>query len=161
MANIQRWDPYRELTTMRNWMDRMISDSFFSASGLWERGGEQPLALDVAEEGETFIVKASVPGMKPNDLDITIADNVLTIKGETKEDQEIKQENYHLRERHIGSFVRSVTLPTPVDADKVGATYENGVLTLNIPKSESVKPKRIAVHNGNVIEGRRSNGSNK
>jgi HSP20 family protein len=144
---------------MRNWMDRMLSDSFFNAPSVWERDGEQSLALDVAEEGETFIVKASVPGMKPEDLDITITNNVLTIKGETKEDQEIKQENYHLRERRFGSFVRSVTLPTPVDADKVGATYENGVLTLNIPKSEAVKPKRIAVQN--VIEGQHSNGGNR
>jgi HSP20 family protein len=143
---------------MRNWMDRMLSDSFFNAPAMWEGGGEQSLALDVAEDGETFIVKASVPGMKPEDLDITITNNVLTIKGETKDDQEVKQENYHLRERRFGSFVRSVTLPTPVDADKVGATYENGVLTLNIPKSEAVKPKRIAVQN--VIEGQRGGNGN-
>ena len=157
MANIQRWDPYRELATMRNWMDRMMSDSFFNAPALWERNGEQSLALDVAEDGENFVVKASLPGMQPEDIDVSITNNVLTIKGEMKEDQEIKQEDYHLRERRFGSFMRSVTLPTPVEADKVGATYENGVLTLHIPKSEAVKPKRIAVQNVNVIEGRRSN----
>ena len=102
------------------------------------------------------IVKAAVPGMSPDDLDITISDNVLTIKGETQAEEVRDNERIHLRERRFGSFMRSISLPTPVESDNVTATVENGVLTLQIPKAEMVKPKRIAVHAGNgttVVEG--------
>lgn len=145
MSGLTRWEPMRELATMRNLMDRVFDESFGGWPAQWPRSEAMSLALDVAEEGDTFTVKASVPGVKPEEIDVTLTDNVLTIKGETKEDQEIEQENYHLRERRYGSFMRSVTLPSPVDADKIEASYESGVLTLRLPKSESVKPKRIAV----------------
>jgi HSP20 family protein len=103
------------------------------------------LALDVAEKDDAFIVKASVPGVPAEDVEVTLTDNVLTIKGEMKADKEINEENYHLRERRFGSFMRSVTLPTAVDADKIEAVNENGVLTLTLPKAEAVKPKKIEV----------------
>jgi HSP20 family protein len=83
--------------------------------------------------------------MKPDDLDITITNNVLTIKGEYKSDETIEEEQYHLRERRYGSFGRSISLPVTVDADAVDAQYEDGVLTLTVPKMEEAKPRRIAV----------------
>ncbi len=146
MTSITRWDPYRELTAMRQLIDRFFEDDFTRFPSLWERRPETiPLALDVAEKDDAFIIKASLPGVPAEDVEVTLTDNVLTIKGEIKEDKEIKEENYHLRERRFGTFMRSVTLPAPVDADKIEAVNENGVLTLTLPKAESVKPKRIEV----------------
>ena len=138
MGALSRWEPSRELMTMRQFMDRVLNDQFAGTS-------VQGFALDVAEEGDDYVVKASVPGVNPEDLDVTLNDNVLTIKGESKADQEIKEENYRVRERRFGSFSRSIALPTAVDASKVESSYENGVLTLHLPKSEAVKPKRINV----------------
>lgn len=146
MANLIRWDPFREMTTMRDLMDRAIDEAFFDTPRLWSRQMEGfPLALDVAEDQESYMVKASIPGVDPNDVEVTLTDNVLTIKGEVKEEKNIEEKNYHLRERRFGSFTRSVTLPLSVDADKVEATHENGVLTLRLPKTEAVKPKKISV----------------
>lgn len=99
----------------------------------------------MAEQDDAFIVKASIPGVPADDVEITLTDNVLTIKGEMKDDKEVKETNYHLHERRFGSFMRSVTLPTSVDADKIEAVNENGVLTLTLPKAEAVKPKKIEV----------------
>ena len=145
MTALTRWDPYRELATMRSMMDRLMDEDVFRLPRLWERQNEFGLALDVAEKSDAYIVKASVPGVAPEDVEITLSDNVLTIKGEMKEDKEIKEETYHLRERRFGQFTRSVTLPMPVNADKIEAVNENGVLTLTLPKAESTKPKKIEV----------------
>ncbi len=145
-TTLSRWEPFRELTDMRRIMNQMFDDPFFKAME-WPRGnnGAYGLALDVAEQEDAYVVKASVPGVNPEDVEVTLSDNVLTIKGESKADQEIKEEHYHLRERRYGSFMRSVTLPVTVEADRVEATHENGVLTLRLPKAEAVKPKKIAV----------------
>lgn len=146
MTSITRWDPYRELATMRQVLDRFFEDDFARFPSLWERRPEaMSLALDVAEREDAFVVKASVPGVAPEDVEVTLTDNVLTIKGEMKADKEINEENYHLRERRFGAFVRSVTLPTAVAAEKIEAVNENGVLTLTLPKAEAVKPKKIEV----------------
>jgi len=131
---------------MRQMLDRFFDDDFARFPALWERQpGAMSLALDVVEQEEAFIVKASIPGVPADDVEITLTDNVLTIKGEMKGDKEVKEANYHLRERRFGSFLRSVTLPTAVDADKIEAINENGVLTLTLPKAEAVKPKKIEV----------------
>jgi HSP20 family protein len=103
------------------------------------------LALDVIETEDAFIVKASLPGINPDELDITFTDNVLTIQGEIKQEQDVEEGKYHLRERRYGMFQRSIALPVPVDADKIEATYKDGVLTLSIPKVEEIKPKKISV----------------
>lgn len=147
MAALTRWEPMRELATMRQVMDRMFDEDMFRLAGGWDRSGGEAasLACDVAEKDDAYVVKASLPGVNPEDVDITLADNVLTIRGETKADTEIKEEHYHLRERRFGSFMRSVTLPNAVDADKIEAVNENGVLTLTLPKAESVKPRKIEV----------------
>jgi HSP20 family protein len=103
------------------------------------------LAVDIAEDNGAYIVEASVPGMKPNDLDVSITDNILTIKGEVKQEQDISKEKYHLRERRYGSFARSIALPAPVDLESVEATYKDGVLTLNVPKTAEAHAKRIPI----------------
>jgi len=146
MTTLTRWEPFRELATVRDTMDRLFEEPFFTPMRLWPRPlDEFRPAMDVLEEEGAYIVKASLPGVKPEEVEITLTDNTLTIKGEAKADKEVKEENYHLRERHYGSFLRTMTLPMAVDTEKVEAMHENGVLTLHLPKSEAVKPKKIAV----------------
>lgn len=149
MKTLTRYEPLREMTTLSRAMDRMfdrfMDESFFEMPSLWQQGDGNHLALDLIEQDEQYVVKASVPGINPEDIEITLNDGLLTIKGETTEEHETKEENYHLRERHFGSFARRVTLPSNIDAEKIEATNENGVLTLTLPKAESVKPKRIEV----------------
>ena len=146
MNSLTRWEPGRELRTMRSLMDRFFDEPFFSSPALWsQRGDNFPVPLDVIEEDGQYVVKASMPGITPEDVEITLTENVLTIKGETQRENEKNDSSYHVRERHYGSFLRHLTLPVPVSADKVEATFENGVLTLRLPKSEAAKPKKIAV----------------
>jgi HSP20 family protein len=92
------------------------------------------------------VVKASVPGINPDDLEITFNNNTLTIRGEIKEEKEVEEAHYHLRERRYGSFARSLTLPAGIEANKIEANYEAGVLKLHLPKAEEIKPKKIAIH---------------
>ena len=146
MTTLTRWEPFRELATMRDVMDRFFDEPFMRLPTLWEREpGTTSLALDVVENPESYVVKALVPGVKPEEIEVTIDNNVLTIKGESKEESEHKEGDYHLRERRYGSFYRSVSLPANVKADKIEALNENGVLTLTLPKAEEAKPKKIEV----------------
>jgi HSP20 family protein len=145
MTTLTRWEPLRELATMREMMDRFW-DEPSDLLRSWPRMlSEFRPAIDVSEDDGAYIVKASVPGVKPEDVEITLTDNMLTIKGEAREDKESKEKNYHLRERHYGSFLRNISLPMGVKTEKVEATNEHGVITLRLPKSEEVKPKKIAV----------------
>ena len=158
MDNLIRRDPFREMMSLRSAMDRMFDGAFFSAPWEWQPlSGD--LALDVAENENEFLVKASLPGMDPDDLDIAFSGKTLTIKGEYKAEEEKEDVHYHLRERRYGSFSRSLTLPTPINSDAIQARYETGVLTLHLPKTEEAKPKRIAVRvadSPQMIEGKAS-----
>ena len=160
MSNLKRWYPYREMMAMRNAMDHLFENSFFTPASPWLQNVTWDLALDVSETDDEFLVKASLPGINPDDLEITYDSNVLTIKGETREEKEVEERRYHMRERRYGSFSRSVTLPATVDADHIEASYEAGVLTLHLPKVEEAKPKRIQIVSGEspkVIEGKATN----
>ena len=146
MSNgIVRWDPIREMVSLRDAMNRLFEDSFVRpATWLAPFEGGQ-LALDVVDTKEDVVVKASVPGIKPEDIDITITGDVLTIKGETKAEQKTEDANYIRQERRYGAFERTLSLPTTVVSDKAKAEFENGVLTLTLPKAEEVKPKTIKI----------------
>lgn len=150
MSKIVRWNPMREAVDLFNEFDRVFESPFYRARwGMPLRTndvvGSWSLALDVAESGDVFTVKASLPGMNPEDLNVTLEDNVLTIQGELREDETIEEETYHIRERRYGKFSRSLRFPVPVNAESIVAEYENGVLTLSVPKAEEVKPKRIEI----------------
>jgi HSP20 family protein len=148
MADIVRWDPFREVVSLREAMDRLFNESFLRPWGIgWGLlpGEAWAVPLDMYETDTEVVVKASVPGIKPDDLQITVTDDVLTIKGELKAEQEIKRENYHMQEHRYGAFQRSIRLPVPVRSDKAEAVFEHGVLTLTLPKTEEVKPKQIKV----------------
>jgi HSP20 family protein len=146
------WKPFRELAPFREF-DRMRRDmdrfwDSFLEGGLRKRteeGGEWLPSLDVAETKNELVVKAEVPGMDAKDIDISLSDGVLTIKGEKKQEREEKEADYHLVERSYGSFTRFVQLPTDVQSEKISASYKNGILTIVLPKSEGTQKKEIKV----------------
>lgn len=150
-----RWEPFGELMTLRRAMDRLFEESFVRPSKLfaWEDG---LLPLDVYQTKDSVVVKASLPGVKPEEVEINLTDDVLTIKGETKEEQEIKDEEYLLQERRYGSFCRTVTLSGSLKTDKAEATFGHGVLTLTIPKKEEAKPREIKVKVAPALEGKKA-----
>ena len=151
---LTRWDPFQEMLNLRRTVDRLFDNA--SQDHDWAQSTPWGLAVDVVENKDDFIVKASVPGINPDDLDISYVDDTLTIKGEIKSENEVKENQYHLRERRYGTFSRSVTLPTKIKGDAIEASYQNGVITLRLPKAEEVKPKRIAIKVGDqkMIEGK-------
>jgi HSP20 family protein len=141
------------MMVVRKSMDRVFDRDFALAPASW-KSFTWSVALDVAESDDEFFVKASLPGINPDDLEITFSDNKLTIKGEVKEENEIEEAHYHLRERRHGSFSRSIKLPTSIEVDGIEAKYESGVLELHLPKIEEVKPKKITINTASpkVIE---------
>ena len=144
MANIIRWEPFNELVSLRDAMDRLFQESIVRPRGLIESVADG-LAVDVYENKDDVVVKASVPGVQPEDIDLSVTGDVLTIKGEIKQEENVEKENYVRRERRYGTFSRSLQLPTAVNVDKATAEFENGVLKLTLPKSEEVKPKTIEI----------------
>lgn len=144
---IQRWEPLREMVSLRDAMNSLLQESFVRPVGLMGNGAAL-LPLDIAETEDEFIVKASLPGVRPEDVHITARGDTLTIRGEMKAEEEKKGEHYHLRELRQGHFQRTVTLSTPISADKAQAQFENGVLTLKLPKAEEAKPKEIKIGGG-------------
>jgi HSP20 family protein len=161
MNNLTRWEPLHEAMTLRTLMDRFFDEPFFGTPQLLSQRIEAfPLPLDVIEEEGQYIVKASMPGVEPDQVEITLTDNVLTIKGETKRESEKSESNYHVRERRFGSFMRHISLPVAVDSEQVEASHENGVLTLRLPKTEAVKPKKITVNKTVNAHSPANNGQN-
>ena len=156
MFRIIRRDPFRDLMRWSDSMDRFFEDPFLDTN--WDinqpRGGT--LALDVVEKDDKFVVSASLPGIDPDDLDISVSGNTLSIKGEIREEQEKEEGEYHLHERRYGNFARSITLPTSINPKNIEANYVNGVLKLHLPKSEEAKPRRIPVKTSlpKMIEGK-------
>ena len=142
---IERWDPFREAVSLSDAMNALFRESFIRPSSGGPPGGFAPLPLDVSENENEFVVKASLPGVKPEDVQITVHGDTLTIQGESKAEEEKKGERWHLRERRFGSFQRSLSLATPVNSDKAQAQFEHGVLTLTLPKSEEAKPRQIKI----------------
>lgn len=144
MANITRWDPLQEMLTLREAMNQLFEESYVSPAQARQRQGFVP-ALDLSETPESFIVEMAVPGMKPENLDIAVENGVLTVKGEVKQETTDKNRQYHRIERHYGAFTRTLNLPTTVKVDAIQANLRDGVLHLDIPKAEEVKPRKINV----------------
>src|SRR5919106_4953855 len=148
MANITRYDPLGEMVTLRQAMDRLFEDSFVSPLTWRTIGGNGDAAsapMDVHQTPDEIIVTASLPGIKPEDVEITMTGQTLTLKGAFKADEEIDRGQYLYRERRFGSFNRTLQLPVRVEGDRAEASFEDGVLTLRIPKSEDVKPRQIQI----------------
>jgi HSP20 family protein len=145
MRTIARWEPFRGVTTLQDQINRLFHDAF-------DRTGEQSNlsawapAVDIYESEQELVVKADLPDIDPKGLDIRVENNLLTIRGERKFEKKVSEENYLRVERSFGSFARSFTLANTVDTDAIKAEYQNGVLTLSIPKREEAKPKQIKVN---------------
>ena len=144
MSNIIRWEPAREMMTLREAMDRLFDDAFTRPLSLGGNNWSIP-AVDMYQTDNEVVVKAALPGIKADEVQINVTGEVLTIKGETKQENETKEKAYHIREQRWGTFERSLVLPTEVVADKAKADFENGILTITLPKAEEVKPKTISI----------------
>ena len=149
---MQRWTPFQDLRQMQDTMDHM-----------WHRFGDAPTApadppeieawavpLDVVRSGEDTLIRASMPGVNPEDIHVSIEDNVLTIKGQTAEEHQEGDGAYLMRERRSGSFHRALRLPDSVDPDQVRPHYKNGVLTITIPKAEAKRARHLDVQFGDT-----------
>lgn len=145
MASVTRWEPFREITRMQDLLDQMMDRAILESPS---RGVVGRLPLDVYQTEDTVVIKATAPGVQPEDLSVSITGDTVQIKGEMKEDKEKEDGAYILRERRVGTFSRTLALPTLVDSDKAEASFKDGILTLTLPKSEQVKPKQISVKAG-------------
>jgi HSP20 family protein len=144
---VERWDPFREAVSLSDAFSSLLRDSFVRPASASGAASSPPLALplDVSENENEFVVKASLPGVRPEDVHITVQGDTVTLRGETNQVEDQKGETWHLRERRQGSFLRSFSLATPINSDKADAKFEHGVLTLKLPKAEAAKPKQIKI----------------
>jgi HSP20 family protein len=145
MANIVRWDPVRDMISWREAMERAMDEGFFRTPLAFAPWVEGSMAVDMYETGDSVVVKTTIPGIKAEEIEVSVAGDTLTIKAESKAEEEVKRENYLRRERRFGSYCRSVALPGGLQTDKAEADYCDGILTLTFPKAEVVKPKAIKV----------------
>ena len=146
MTSLMRWEPIRESRRIQDLLDRFVDRTVVGEP--WFEGGYLGrLPLDVYTTDEAWIVKANVPGFKPEEIEISVTGDTLTIEGETKQELESNGDEgkYLVRERRVSNFARSLTLPGKLEAEQAKAEFENGVLTLTLPKPEQTKPKRISV----------------
>ena len=147
MSNLSRWEPDREMMTLREAMDRLFDDAFTRQFSLMREGGStwSSPAIDMYQTEDDVVVKAALPGINADEVQINVTGDILTIRGETKHEEEKKDKAWHIREHRWGAFERSVRLPTGVMSDRAKADFDNGILTITLPKSEEVKPKTITV----------------
>ncbi len=144
---LRRWDPFQEFLRMRQNRDRLWRGVYASPAGSLEKES-WAIPLDVVQEGDTILVQASIPGVNPEDIDVSVEEHVLTIKGETQAEQVRQEGDYLIKERRTGSFRRSLRLPDTADTEKAGSHYEQGVLTVSFPRLESKKVKQLPVTAG-------------
>ena len=146
---LTRWDPLYEIRRAHRLANRRWAGfpAFNAGAGFFDRAERQEwsIPLDIVNDGDNITVEASLPGVQPDDIDVTIEAGVLTIKADTKVEEERKDGGYVVRERRAGSFHRSLRLPEQVDADKVEPRFENGILTITLPVAESKKAKHLKV----------------
>ena len=146
---LRRWEPLTQLRRMEEEMDQAWRQFFRLPFGEvfphWTTD-EAHMPLDIYSTDDHLVVRVSLPGVKSEDVEITFTGNTLTLKGESKMDREVNEDNYMLREHHYGAFSRTITLPSGLQTDKAEASYQNGVLTISIPKSEEVRPKSLKIN---------------
>lgn len=143
-----RWEPVRDLLTLQERMSRMMNDQYRGSDEDWALGGSWAPAVDIYEKDGNIVLKAELPGVDPKDVDVRVENNLLTLRGERKFDNEVKRDNYHRVERSYGAFSRSFTLPNVVDTGNIKAEYRDGVLHMTLPKREEAKPRQIQINVG-------------
>ena len=146
---IVRWEPFRDLMTVQERMNRIFDEAFRGGvrggEDDWALGGTWAPAVDIYEQDGNLVLKAELPGIDPKDVDVRVENNVLTLNGERKFENEVKREQYHRVERAYGTFSRSFTLPNVVDTGKIKAEFKDGVLRVTLPQREEAKPKQISI----------------
>jgi len=148
---IVRWEPFRDLVSIQDRMNRLFDEAFRGvpragapAEEEWAQGSWAP-AVDIYEQEGSLVLKAELPGVDAKDFDVKVENNVLTLRGERKFDNEVQRDNYHRIERAYGTFSRSFTLPSVVDTEKIKAEFKDGVLRVTLPKRDEAKPKQISI----------------
>jgi HSP20 family protein len=146
---IVRWEPFRDLVSIQDRMNRIFDEAF---RGVGRTGTDEDYALgswapavDIFEHEGNIVLKAELPGVDSKDVDVRVENNVLTLRGERRFDNEVKRDNYHRIERAYGTFGRSFTLPNVVDVEKIKAEFKDGVLRMTLPKKDEAKPKQISI----------------
>jgi HSP20 family protein len=147
MTVLTRWEPFRELSTLQDRINRVFRESRSAEDESLTTSSFSP-AVDVYEDEHKVTLKIEVPGIDEKDIDVQVENNILTVHGERKIEKEEKEENYRRVERQYGSFTRTFTLPQTVDTESVSATYDKGVLKIALPKKAEAKPKQIKVNVG-------------
>jgi len=146
---VVRWEPFRDLVSLQDRMNRLFDESYRGRNTTeddWSLGGSWAPAVDIYEHQGNIVLTAELPGVDPKDVDIRVENNVLTLRGERKWNDDVQRESYHRVERSYGSFTRSFTLPNVVDTEKIKADYKEGMLKLVLPKKEEAKPKQISIN---------------
>lgn len=145
MDKLARWNPFRELIDVRDDFDRIVDRIFRPELDLWEGQTKAPL-VDIYEENDAIVVKAEIPGLKKEEIDISISDDAITLSGKKKDVKEVKKENFYQKEIREGSFLRTLSLPCRVDREKVKASYKDGMLEVILPKAPEEKKKELKVN---------------
>ncbi len=146
---IVRWEPFRDLISIQDRMNRIFDEAFRGSRGTeedWALGGSWAPPVDIYEQDGNLVLKAELPGIDPKDVDVRVENNVLTLRGERKFDEEVQRESCHRVERAYGTFSRSFTLPNMVDTSNIKAEFKDGLLQVTMPKREEAKPKQIPIH---------------
>lgn len=142
MSNVTRQHPFADMMTLRDAMNDLLAESFVRPRTM---PGFAHKALDLYETEQEYVAKLAVPGLKPEDFEITLQNNELTVRGQTKQEHKTENTRYHIQEQHYGAFERTVRFPEPVDADKVSASLSDGILTIQVPRAEEARPRRITI----------------
>jgi HSP20 family protein len=142
---MDRWDPFREMMTLREAMDRLLQQSISGTGQLLSNIRSDSIPMDVVERDDAFVVYAAIPGVKPDDVEITVQRERLTIRAEVRRAEEQHGDNWLMREQRVGLLSRTITLPSPVSSERAEAKIEHGVLALRLPKLQPTQPHRIAV----------------
>jgi len=144
MAKLARWNPFKELLDVKDDFDRIIDRIFSREFDIWE-GRRRSFPVDIYEDKDNVIIKAELPGLKKEDISVSLSGDSITITGKRAEEKEVKKENYYMKEIREGSFTRSFELPYKVDREKAKATYKDGVLEIVLPKVEEEKEKEVKI----------------
>jgi HSP20 family protein len=141
--SISRWDPFRDLMSIQNELNRLFGRTY-AGSEIGTAGAWVP-PLDIFETEDRFVVKLELPGIDPQDVEVSVEDSTLSIRGERRFYADVDEESFHRVERRFGQFLRALSLPTTADAERIEASFDKGVLTVEVPKVEQAKPKKITV----------------
>jgi HSP20 family protein len=142
---VSRWDPFRDLMSIQNELNRLFGRTYAGESGGTSTGAAWMPPLDVYETQDRFVVKVELAGVDPESVDVSVEDSTLTIRGERSFYEEVSEESFHRVERRFGTFARSLSLPPMTDPDRIEASFDKGVLTIEVPKVEAAKPKKITI----------------